>query len=54
MIQVSLKSPRYRIVSGYGSPEVSDVKPGETITFSTEFPSVKNNKGKYYLFIYFY
>ena len=41
-----MESKRYKIVSGYGSPEVSDLKPGETITFSTEFPSLKNEKGK--------
>ncbi len=40
--QISLASSRYRIVAGYGSPEVSDTKPGEDVVLSTEFPSVKN------------
>jgi len=47
MMKLALDSSRYKIVAGYGSPEVSDVKPGDPITFSTEFPSLKNIKGEW-------
>lgn len=46
-MQLSLVSERYRFAAAYGSPEVSDLKAGETALFSTEFPSVKNQKGWY-------
>jgi hypothetical protein len=45
-IKLSLASSRYQIAAGYGSPEVADIKPGETASFSTEFPSVKNQNGE--------
>jgi len=45
-IKISLVSSRYRIAAAYGSPEVSDTKPGTDVVLSTEFPSVKNSKGE--------
>jgi len=45
-IKLSLVSNRYKIAAGYGSPEVSDIKPGDSAVFSTEFPSVKNQNGE--------
>jgi hypothetical protein len=45
-IKLALQSNRYQIAVGYGSPEVSDIKPGDIASFSTEFPSVKNQNGE--------
>jgi len=45
-IKLSLASNRYQIAAGFGSPEVSDIKPGDSALFSTEFPSVKNQNGE--------
>eukprot|EP00026_Physarum_polycephalum_P005171 Phypoly_transcript_05201.p1 GENE.Phypoly_transcript_05201~~Phypoly_transcript_05201.p1 ORF type:complete len:600 (+),score=119.37 Phypoly_transcript_05201:70-1869(+) len=45
-IKLSMVSNRYQIAAGFGSPEVSDIKAGDSALFSTEFPSVKNQKGE--------
>ena len=42
---MALVSERYRIAAAFGSPEISDTKPGDTVKISTEFPSVKTAKG---------
>ncbi|CAF0750751.1 unnamed protein product [Didymodactylos carnosus] len=45
-IQLKMDSKRYFVQAGYGSPEVQNLKSGETLTLSTEFPSPKNLNGE--------
>jgi hypothetical protein len=45
-ITISLKSPRYVLEKGYGSPEISNIQPGGLVKLSTEFPSSKNANGE--------
>lgn len=39
-------APSWKLHSGYGSPEVSSLQPGETARHSTLFPCTQNEKGE--------
>lgn len=45
-IDMNLESETFRILSGFGTPEVNGLKPGETVHLSTEFPTLQNDKGE--------
>jgi Ca-activated chloride channel family protein len=45
-ISLEVASNAFNWEKGYGSPEVHNVKPGEAVRISTEFPSLENEKGE--------
>ena len=44
-IQVKLQSDSHVFVEGFGSPELSNLKPGDVISLCTEFPAMQNEQG---------